>query len=146
MTMEKWEIPIPEGARVGERRIPKGVYKVRVSGMPEIGTSGRGTRQLIIPLTITEGEFEGRDLMLYRPLSSPRAWGRLRRALEALEVKYEEDRNSRVLRLDPMDFVGKEAKAVVRESSFEGRIRSRVEDLLPLEAEEAVYEEEEEEE
>jgi len=132
--LDKWEIPIPEGARVGPP-VPAGTYKARVTAPPEITSSRRGRKQLRLQVVITEGPYEGREMDVYRPVEAPRAWGRLLRTFEALGVDYEADSSSRRLRLDPMDFLGKECRIVVEEREWQGRTRARVTDVLPPEGE-----------
>ena len=131
--LEKWEIPIPEGARVG--LLPPGIYQARVSGHPELTTSGKGTRQLRFPVTVSSGEHEGKSMDVYRPLGSPRAWGRLLGTLDALGVRYEADSVSRKLNLDPTEFIGKECKIRVERRSWQGRDRARVTEVFPPDAE-----------
>jgi len=134
MTLEKWEIPIPEGARLGPP-VPAGTYRARVTEPPEIVTSSKGTRQMRFPVVVTQGEHEGKTIDVYRPIGAPRAWGRLLRTLDSLGVKYEADPVTRRLKLDPLDFPGKECRIVVEERPWQGRKRVRVTDILPIEVE-----------
>lgn len=132
MAVEKWELPIPEGARLGVT-IPKGLYIAEAVEVPTIVTSSRGSKQIRIILGITEGEFAGRTIALFRPIESPRAWRRLERTLRAFKVPYEIKIEERKLVLDPLDFLGKKVKVLVGEREFEGRVRSRVEEVFPYE-------------
>ena len=132
--LEKWEIPIPEGARIGPP-VPPGIHLAKVSGLPELTTSSKGTRQLRFPVTVSSGEHEGKSMDVYRPLGSPRAWGRLMGTLDALKVKYEADPVSRKLKFDPAEFLGKECKIRVERRSWQGRDRTRVTDIFPPDAE-----------
>jgi len=85
-------------------------------------------------LRVTTGEYENRPLWLITSLS-PKALWRLQAVLDNLGV-YEEQVDFEVddetnLVLKPV-LVGLVGIAVIKHEQYEGRIRNRVEDLLPM--------------
>ena len=121
-----WEIPIPDGAEFGG--LPPGTYLSRCMEEPKEALSGKGDPQTEFQFAIVDPEYpdymdrEGR----FWCSRKPKSWWNLTQTLEAMDVAYVVDKESKVFRFDPMDCVGAMCKTVWTEQTFEGRTRSRI--------------------
>ena len=127
-----WEIPIPEGAEFGG--LPPGTRTIKCVEEPKESLSSKGDPQIEFLFNVADPEtpeYEGREVH-YWCSQKPKAWWNICQTLDALEVSYEIDKEKRLFRFEPMDCVGKVAKGVWEEQTYEGRTRSRLQRVISV--------------
>lgn len=109
--------------------LPVGVYLVTVEET-EVKDSNSSEYQYIKwTLQVATGEFAGRKLWMQTSLS-PKATFGLRLALQALGETNPE-LESDEFEMDPDDYLGRSALAVVSQEEYNQRMQNRVDKLLP---------------
>ncbi len=109
--------------------IPVGVYPVTVEETEVKQSNSSEYPYINWTLEIASGEFAGRKLWMMTSLS-PKATFRLRDALKAMgetDPSIEEDE----FEMDPDDYLGKSALAVVTQEEYNKTMRNRVDELKP---------------
>jgi hypothetical protein len=114
--------------------VKPGKYEVLIDSVEQRQSEGSEFPYLNWKLTIVSGEFEGRTLYMMTSFS-PKALFRLQAVfqnfgIEAQSLDLDFDDGTGML-LDP-SFDGLPAVASVRNEKYQGRMTSRVEDLVPV--------------
>jgi len=129
-----WDIPIPEGAELGGM-VP-GTRIIKCTEEPKESLSSKQEPQTEFTFVVDDpaaGDLNGREAH-YWCSRKPKAWWNLVQTLDALEVPYEiikdDAGNPKTFRFDPMACVGKYAKGVWEEQTYEGRTRSRLQRVI----------------
>ena len=125
----------------GRVRVPEGDYRAKVSGVKAGTSKSSGNSMLTWEFTGTAGRIKGKKLKDYTTLTAESLW-KLKGLLEALGLEVP----SKKLDLTPLlkKAIGKELGITLGDDEYEGKISSKIQDYITVEALEDVEDDDDE--
>lgn len=121
------------GQSSGFDPIPDGVYKVKVDSVnAKMSKNGNPYLEFVYVIS-EEGDYNGRKVWDNLTIIPTTAW----KQQIVLETLTRQPWRENEMKLNPKDLVGLECRAVIYQNEYEGKVRNKVEKILPVLSDEA---------
>lgn len=106
--------------------IPDGVYNVKVDACtPEVSQNGNPYLKFVY--VVIDGDHSGRKVWDNLTIIAKTDW----KQTQVFEALTRQPYRSSGLKINPKDLVGLECRAVIYQNEFEGKVRNKIEKILP---------------